>query len=458
MGRDGMKKLSGIAFLLLGLLSGMDQAGAGVFSETGHGNPITGPLREQNLPRGSCRQCHVAGPARFPKELWRENDNDICYACHPAENFAGRYPGRAAYEVSTHKTDPRFVWPGPFPPARRELDMAGKCINCHDPHGRQDRAGKIPGLLITREENLCLSCHNGTRTTKDIARETRKPYSHREIMPRTDGIAEESPERYSYLGGNRHAACSDCHNAHAVAGDALPPVAPAASKRNAMVGRIRVTSNGPGTIPRYEYVPAGDNSTPLLEYQICYKCHSSWTRQPPGQQDIALLLNPDNASFHPVEAQGKNSNIAQLAFENGLNSFSTVHCSDCHGSDDTDIRGPHGSRFPNLLKAPYEAQSFSRISNRDDLCFRCHSFATYADPLAGPVAQGYSRFGKHVLHVGQQRIPCYACHESHGSPQYGALIVIGRNPGIRSFTMTAIGGTCTPTCHEPRSYAVNYPR
>ncbi|OGR00389.1 MAG: hypothetical protein A2505_08695 [Deltaproteobacteria bacterium RIFOXYD12_FULL_55_16] len=457
MEKDGMRKISAISFLLLILLGGLTLAGAGVYSETGHGNPLTGPQREQALARGSCRQCHVSGKARFPKELWRENDNDLCYACHAAENLSGGYPGRAAYEVSAHKTDARFIWPGPTPSARREPNAAGKCLNCHNPHGRQDRIGKISGLLSIREESLCLTCHNGSKATKDIAREIRKPYSHRG-MSRINSAGPDDPARYSYSGGNRHADCSDCHNAHAVVGDAVPPIAPAASRRNALVGRIRVTNNGPGIVPRYEYVSARDNSTPLLEYQLCYKCHSSWTRQPPGQQDIALLLNPANASFHPVEAQGKNANINLLSFAGGLNSFSLVHCSDCHGSDETDIRGPHGSRFPKLLKSAYETQGLGRVSNRDDLCFRCHSFATYADTLSAPAQQAYSRFGKHVWHVGQQRLSCYACHESHGSPQFGALIVIGRNPGLRNFSMTAAGGSCTSTCHGSKSYVVNYPR
>jgi predicted CXXCH cytochrome family protein len=454
-----MNRISGFFLFLLILASSTEQAWPRVFSETGHGNPLTGAMRDLAFPRGSCRQCHVSGPARYPKELWRENDNEICFTCHPAANFSGLYPGREIFEVSTHKTDPRFVWPGPFPPARRGVDMAGKCINCHNPHGRKDRADRIPNLLIAPEVNLCLSCHDGSHALKDIAREMRKPYSHRGLPGALVTRQEGNPDRYSYLGGNRHVVCSDCHNAHAVTGDAAPPYAPAASGRNAMVSRIRVTNSGPGTVPRYEYLSASDTSTPLLEYQICYKCHSSWTRQPPGQQDIALLLNPNNASFHPVEAPGKNTGIAAGSFVGSLNSYSTVHCSDCHGSDDAaDLRGPHGSRFPNLLKGAYETQSHSRISNREDLCFRCHSFATYADPFSAPYQQEDSRFGKHVLHVGQQNIPCYACHESHGSPQFGSLIVTGRNPGLRNFSMTANGGSCLPTCHDSRFYSVNYSR
>lgn len=462
-----MKKFLGISFLLLIMSGGVDQVWAGVFGETGHGNQLTGVMREAAIPKGSCRQCHVDGDGRIrhSKGLWRENDNELCFTCHPAENFSGVYPGREVYEVSSHKQDPRFIWQGPFPPARRELDMAGKCINCHDPHGREDRSGIIPSLLIAREHVLCLSCHDGDPSGKDIAREIRKPYSHRVGSDRHTADEGADPDRYSYMGGNRHVECSDCHNAHAASGYSVPPTAPTASRRNSWVGRIRVMNSSPGAIPWYEYLPASNISMPTLEYEICYKCHSSWTQQPPGQQDIASLLNTNNASFHPVEAQGKNLGIDPNSFvDKTMNSFSTIYCSDCHGSDDSTLRGPHGSQFPNILKRPYETQSNSRPSTREDLCFICHSFDTYADLFAALFQQEASRFNPpassngHVFHVGQQNIPCFACHESHGSPRFGALIVTGRYPGLKSFSMTTAGGTCLPTCHDSRSYTGNYPR
>ncbi|MBC8316260.1 MAG: hypothetical protein H8E41_00010 [Desulfobulbaceae bacterium] len=445
-------------FILIIIFAGADQVWAGVFAETGHGNQMTGVLQDAAFPRGSCRQCHVDGTARYPKGLWRENDNDLCFTCHSMDTFSGLYPGRETYEVSSH-IDPRFVWPGPFPPAHRELDMAGKCINCHDPHGKKDRFGVIPSMMIAREDILCLSCHDGDPSVKDISREIRKPYSHRVGSDGHTAFEGNNPDRYSYVGGNRHVACSDCHNAHAVSGDFMRPVAPEASQRNLRVSRIRVQNSGPGVIPRYEYLPASDTSTPVLEYEICYKCHSSWTQQPPGQQDIAKLLNTNNASFHPVEGQGKNFGIDPNSFvDSTMNSFSTIYCSDCHGSEDPDNRGPHGSQFSNILKGPYETQSNSRPSTREDLCFICHSFETYADSFSALFQQEASRFNKHVSHVGQQNIPCFACHASHGSPQFGALIVTGRNPGLRSFSMTTNGGSCMPTCHDSRSYTVTYPR
>lgn len=439
---------------------------AGVIDETGHGKRGAGALKKPGAPMGTCGQCHTdkSSVVKYPKSLGRENDNGFCGSCHQNEGLSGVFPRPEIYETSEHGTNPRFIWPGPNPPVRREPDAQGKCLNCHTPHGVKDRLGVIPSLLLTREEDLCITCHGRGIAVTDIAREVSKAYSHLSMRATGKHFADEGgdPARYSAADGNRHAACSDCHNAHAVAGDPLPPVAPRASNRNARVGRVSVLNNSAGSIPTYIYRAASDSSTPALEYEICFKCHSSWTRQPPGQQDMAKLFNVNNASFHPVETQGKNSNIDLISFAGGINALSTIFCGDCHGSDDSSLKGPHGSRFPGMLKKSYQTRGLGGFVTRDELCFQCHNYDVYANQ-SGMVQQA-SRFNPpfssagHVFHVGERSIPCYACHDSHGSPQYPALIVTGRLPGIINFSVSADGGTCLPTCHGPQTYRINYPR
>lgn len=430
-----------------------------------HADPANGPQRIGDYPRGSCGQCHSSsGNESFPKGLWRENDNEICYTCHRAKGFSGIYPGFDVFETSSHRTDPLFVWPGPAPLPRREENAAGKCLNCHSAHGRSDQEGLIPSLLNAREESLCLTCHDGAPSDKDIAREMRKPFSHPAIFTRGRHRADEDgdPARFSSIGGNRHAECSDCHNPHAALGDPLPPIPPNASNRNAYVSRVGVMNPGPGMIPQYDYRPAFDNSIPILEYEICFKCHSSWTQQSPGEPDMALLFNTNNASYHPVEGPGKNLALDPSAFVGGKSALSTIYCGDCHGSDDSELRGPHGSQFPNLLRRSYEQNSNLRTITRDELCFLCHRFETYGEPIGS--FQQSSRFNLpaspfgHNFHVGERNVPCYACHDSHGSIQYPALIVTGRSPGLVRFSFSDIGGSCMPTCHDSRSYQINYPR
>jgi predicted CXXCH cytochrome family protein len=460
----------GVAILLFLLLATAFIPGArgeGVYNNTKHGNPLTGVTRDAAIPRGSCKQCHSegSGAIKYPKSLWRENDNELCYTCHRNETLLGIYPGQRIYDTSTHGTEPRFVWPGPFPSARKDIDAAGKCQNCHNPHGSKDRIGIIPNLLIAREETLCLGCHDGA-PAGDILREARKPYSHliRQGAGKHSSDEDGNPARYSYAGGNRHAECSDCHNAHAIQHNVSFQTAPAASGKNSRVSRIQVINSSPESIPGYQYISSNDTGAPLNEYEICYKCHSSWTQQPPGQPDMARLFNTNNASFHPVEGQGKNQGIDPNSFTGSVNVSSSIYCSDCHGSNDSNLRGSHGSQFPNILRRPYEAQSNPRVTARDELCFICHNYDTYVNAASASLFQQASRFNApasingHVFHVGQKNIPCYTCHDSHGSARFGALIVIRRNPGLLSFSMSSNGGSCLSTCHEQKTYTINYPR
>lgn len=431
-----------------------------------HLDPIKGALRDASLPKGGCNQCHTFGsdqPQR-PGSLWTENNNTLCYQCHAGWTLKGIYTGQQDYEFSTHNRDSRMVWPGPKPEARKELDAAGKCVNCHDPHGVEDAKGLIPGLIFLRDDKLCLTCHNGTRSTISITDELRKPYRHPVGRSSTRHQPDEGDQAYLYGISNRHVTCSDCHNGHSLLADPSPPSAPNVSNRNIRVSGVKVINGGAGAIPSYIYRSALDKSTTLAEYEICFKCHSSWTIQPGGQTDLARFLNPHNPSYHPVEAAGKDPLMPDTAFVNGWNARKMTYCGDCHGSDNPNIRGPHGSLFARLLRANYPASAQNRTVTQDELCFRCHNYQTYADPLGGAAAQGGSRWNPpadlngHAFHVGDQRVPCYACHDSHGSLSNRALIRTGRKPGLRSFSQNASGGNCTATCHTSRSYTLNYPR
>jgi len=224
--------------------------------------------------------------------------------------------------------------------------------------------------------------------------------------------------------------------------------------------------NGPaGTPPGYAFVPASDTLTaPVAEYQLCFKCHSSWTVQPPGQTDMARVLNPNNPSFHPVEAGGRNPFIDPLAFTTGWSATSLVRCGDCHGSDFPQAAGPHGSNHAYLLRAPYDPSSMPRRMSEEELCFTCHSQDVYANLGAPAAVRARSRFNRpattqgHAEHVLRHDVPCGACHVTHGSTTQPFLMATGRTPGLVAFSSSANGGTCTPTCHAPRSYTVNYAR
>jgi len=431
-----------------------------------HYDPLKGAMRDPGIPRGGCAQCHkfATGQMSEKASLWTKDDNALCYTCHASGSSDGVYPGQREYALSTHSRDPRVVWSGPVPPRRKELDAAGKCVNCHDPHGVKDRSGLIPGLIPLRDSELCLSCHNGSQAVKNIAIELRKPYRHpvKRDTARHDPNEGSDPTRYGVA--NRHVTCSDCHNPHALMADPTPPTPPSVSNKIRRVSGVRVMNGPAGTVPSFEFRSALDHATPLKEYEICYKCHSSYGTQPPGQVDLSRYLNTNNPSFHPVEGRGKDTRIPQQAFVNGWSATRLTFCGDCHGSDSGTVKGPHGSIYPNLLTANYPESSQPRRMDRGELCFQCHNFDVYANPLSGAMSARNSRWNPpgdasgHALHVGTKNVPCYACHDSHGSLRNKALVKTGRMPGMISFSQNTNGGSCTTTCHVPKTYTINYPR
>jgi predicted CXXCH cytochrome family protein len=419
-----------------------------------------------------CASCHTqhSGDQAIAREhaLVGPNDNTLCDDCHVTPWAGGSYGGTSLYDGSAHGASLSTVWPGPYPPARG-ADAARKCVNCHDPHGWEDRDGTIPFLAVAREEALCVSCHDGAHAGTDIRTDLGKPFAHPTSTSRERhaGPAEAQPADFAISPLNRrHAECADCHNPHVARHEddpSLPP--PEASKALLGVSRVVVLNGAAGVKPGYVFVPASDTTTtPVAEYQLCFKCHSSWTTQPTGQTDLARALNPNNPSHHAVEAPGANPGISASAFAPGWNARSMVRCGDCHGSESGGARGPHGSLYPAILSRPYATSPQPHATTPDELCFRCHEFSVYADRNAPEAAQSASRFNRpatekgHWFHVAEKSVPCYACHDSHGSSTLPNLLVLGRNPGLVSYMQTPAGGTCTPTCHAPQSYTVNYAR
>ena len=177
-----------------------------------------------------CASCHTmhAGDEALAREhaLNGPNDNTLCDGCHTAAWAGGSYAGTDLYDGSAHGESRSVVWPGPYPPARTVQDQA-KCLNCHDPHGWEDRDGASPFLSIAREEALCVSCHDGAHARTDLRTEIGKPFAHptSALRGRHAGPGESSPSDFAISPLNRrHAECEDCHNPHvARSEDPAPP-------------------------------------------------------------------------------------------------------------------------------------------------------------------------------------------------------------------------------------------
>ncbi len=377
------------------------------------------------------------------------------------------------------------------------------CLSCHDNgHGSNkstmigpfDYAGPGTGTdLMNEEEGFCLSCHgaSGTATVKvHLAFSTYTNtatdfYKHDPAATYRKHTPGESSGA-SFGGTNRHIECVDCHNPHGVkAGTATAP-----TLYPTMIGVSGVEPSyaGAGAPTGFTWMPSV-----TAEYQVCYKCHSSYTSLPtylPGgwngtaivadglkklttggtngqiadSRDMASEYNPNNASYHPVMAVGKNLNINAATFQAGWNSNSRMYCTSCHSNPlfatSGQGRGPHGSQNLHLLdqKTTGAAVNFKTyhsgtLANSSDVCGKCHQDGTYWSNSSN------SRYPFHDTHINGQNAECYLCHDSHGSEQFHNINFDRNVPScLTSVTTTTqnafahAAGTatnsCTITCHS----------
>ena len=460
------------------------RAGDLVFHLTAHGNVTAGVNRLSGVPRGHCLQCHPERqtPVLSSPVLFTVNNNTLCFTCHAATGAGQFYAGQTAYASSSHATSANMYWPGPTPLARPATD-AGKCLNCHTPHGARDAQGLISNLERFREEAACLGCHDATGpASTNISAELAKRAAHPVATVTGVHLVGESAAT-AFGTGKRHAECVDCHNPHA--GTAAGPLTG--------TSRVRVTNGVAGAAPSFTLVPATD-TTAVKEYELCFKCHSSWTTAPAGQTDLARVLNPANESMHPVEGVGKNTSAQMAGSLDGgtglphLSPTTVLTCADCHSNDDLPRtvslvagytgavpRGPHGSSasggnaaFSNaMLRAPYrkdlKPKAEAYTVNDFTLCLVCHASGPFG--TTGTTARTDTAFRFHGFHLrsisgkgsggqdisvagaGQGNAICRECHYNthgtRGAPWSGnATYTRGVN---FSPNIVGAGGTGQPT-------------
>jgi predicted CXXCH cytochrome family protein len=314
--------------------------------------------------------------------------------------------------------------PGPAAadPPSPHLDggaVTDTCAACHRTHSGQNDAllASIP------QDTLCFSCHDGTGSAYNVAAEYSDPsvppndpltssyYSHTSPDPTTHTSARDD-EFAGVL--NRHAVCSDCHSPHSLTSMNASPTASGWLASGALTGTMGVEATAP---------PA--KKDPLtLEYELCLKCHSSYTQlltftDPSEQkQDKAAEIALTNESFHPILAPGKNTTTAMDASLAGgtlwqYTKASTVRCVNCHANsgllaDSPASDGklaPHASQNRGLLLANYRDRALKPsgepYGGTDfQLCFLCHGQGPFSTSSENPRADtNFQLHGKHMTSI-----------------------------------------------------------
>ena len=375
------------------------------------------------------------------------------------------------------------------------------CAGCHRSH-----SGSGPVVRQAwGEENVCFSCHTsgGTGTNVQPAftgnTNTATRFFKHDVAATTGVHQLNESAGSNFGGGNLHVECEDCHQPHqATRGSASPPML-----QSVMKGMSGVNPNwsGAGAPASFTWLSQADR-----EYQVCLKCHSSFTTSPTYQpdgwgwngsaynnfvanglrkltsttasqvldsRDMGKEFNPYNTSFHPVAAQGRNTSIPSTAFVAGWSTSSLVYCSDCHTNSNTGAgaKGPHGSPLLHLLGGAgvtshnyttvENPSSESTVADPGDICFKCHVYSVYVTGGSGSITN--FRDGTENYHGLHRFSSCYACHDSHGSEQlhlinFNVLYAVP-NAGYNSqtaFVPSATGGSCYLSCHghnhNPESY------
>jgi predicted CXXCH cytochrome family protein len=320
------------------------------------------------------------------------------------------------------------------------------CASCHRAH---TGAGQSLTTYPTQSQ-LCLSCHDGTGATTNVAHEytylvglhltndptTRSYYEHDPVdsTGHTMGIDDE------FTGvTNRHSECTDCHNPHSAR------TSPAASQSavtaawapsGALIGSssVAVTNGQAGQTPDGYTFQNGKNQAMTAEYQLCFKCHSGNTillsndgfKPSQFELDKGVEFNPANPSTHPVEGPGNNQTLAmQKSLTDVFGTYRTlvfpteaasgvsptqrvVRCTNCHTGGPAaqptttgDGTSPvHVSANRGILVAPYLDRTLEPYGKDYDaadfaLCFTCHS----ERPFSTNSPAGTTNFTLHRFHV-----------------------------------------------------------
>jgi predicted CXXCH cytochrome family protein len=388
---------------------------------------------------------------------------------------------------------------------------ADQCAVCHRAH-----TATGPNLLTEAapQANLCLTCHDGTGAPQNVKADytgatannpaDRAYYQHDALTDVTHTLASEQ----EFAGvSNRHSTCTDCHNPHQAKGTDSTQTASGwtPSGRLSGVSGVAVTNGAAGTAPSYTFLN-GTGAPVTQEYQLCLKCHSGYTVLPSNSGftptryvlDKGVELNPNNGSYHPVEAAGTNGTAKMAASLSGTSPYklwnfdvsSTIRCTQCHASNAARSPAPaaganlplHTSTNRGILLAPYRdrilkpaTQGYAAADFA--LCLLCHAETPFATETT--TATNYFYHGKHLTRLqgmgsggtdidtpgaGQGNAVCAECHFRIHSPQtlvgteslQGSRLVsfapdvtgLG-GPGTQPAwaPINATSGSCTLTCH-----------
>lgn len=362
-------------------------------------------------------------------------------------------------------TPPRQLSPVAAPQGHRQ------CAVCHGTHQKTGPSKKGQSPL---GDALCDRCHLAG-SQEPLAQEKLRLSARSQIGSSHLVDPLNPPRAGSYArvvreGGRTQVlenSCLGCHDAHART--------PGKLRGEAFDTRGKLT---------------GRKSASVAD--VCFGCHAGpdAVRLGSAASDLGALFGPGAGSAHRINASASDRpdlpSLRSMAFRGRLD------CTSCHDNPDpAGPRGPHASRYPDLLKAPYGREQFGQRAgaSANDLCYTCHdkysiaanqSFPLHVQHIQGfsgrrgpDPARGLPGWGMAPAAIGLRsprdlmpgRTPmalasfdepatCATCHDPHGSAtnpsliQFDPMVVTPSSVGGIRFQRTGLGrGSCTLSCH-----------
>lgn len=445
--------------------------------------------------------------------------------------------GTEVVTADLRSTGPRYALLASaiVPPAPAPAALAAPVVGTHGPYSttpdqcalcHRQHTGRNRSLLSQPppQSNLCFTCHDGSGANANVKAQytdatvpannatTRSYYRHDALVTTTHTRAD-----LNEFGGvsNRHSECGDCHNSHKAnaTNSTQTTTGWTASGRLANISGVSVVNGAAGAAPTYTFLNGTTNPV-TREYQLCFKCHSGFTTllsNPTGtptpyslyELDKGVELNPSNASYHPIEAAGKNTTAAmanQLAATSPYKQWtftttSTIRCVNCHGDNrkynqatppaaGSDL-APHTNQYRGVLLQNYRDRALMQSTEvysaaNFALCFLCHGEAPFADVSGNARTDTNFRFhGYHLTELprntstsynidqpgaGRGVAICAECHfRIHSTtyrvgtqPAYPRLVNFAPNVTAGSTPWNQTGKSCTLTCHGVQHWYRTY--
>lgn len=386
---------------------------------------VHGPVAVAN-----CQSCHADDTGGHVYPLKRPG-NQTCTFCHPVvgarthEHVAVEESGCTACH-DPHKSDTRFLLTQPSvkdtcatchdTPLEKYAHgpfASGQCTVCHQPH-----EANAPNLLRQGDQpDQCFSCHTGVQV-----RLANSPFVHEPAKQKCTTCHDAHTSEYPYqLSAPLAESCFKCHEDMANRIKSEPVTHDAV-----FMGEGCANCHDP-------HAAAGPNLLSDRADHLCMKCHDKPIKANDGRT-IADMSSALNRRFlhGPVRAGD------------------CAACHSVHGGENARLLV---KRFPDTFYASFDLTNYA-------LCFSCHSddlvLAEKTDSLTG-FRDGDRNL--HYLHVNRDTKgrTCKTCHDIHGSDRPDHIASDVPFEGSQwampiNFSKTDTGGSCSPGCHETKTY------